>query len=97
MSRVVDVPTCRQLASRIAAIWPPGPYALASAATAVIESMQGRSRRVASCFMAQDTTAGTRARTGALPVRLSASGIVEVVLPALSVVEQIALDNAINL
>jgi malate/lactate dehydrogenase len=97
LSRALDEPTRRQLAARIAAMWPPGPYALAAAATAVIEAMTGRSRRLASCFVAPDTSVGTRTRTAALPVRLGATGIVEVVLPSLSVVEQIALDNAMML
>jgi malate dehydrogenase len=97
LSRAFDEPARRQLTARIAAMWPPGPYALASAATAIVESMTGRSRRLASCFVAPDTTAGTRTRTAALPVRLGASGIVEVVLPTLTVVEQVALDNAVNL
>jgi malate dehydrogenase len=97
LSRALDAPTRRRLAARIAAMWPPGPHALASGATTVIESMQGRSRRVTSCFVAPDTTAGTRTKTAALPVRLGASGIAEVVLPSLSVVEQIALENAMNL
>ncbi|MBI3493705.1 MAG: hypothetical protein HY047_18305 [Acidobacteria bacterium] len=97
LSRALDEPTRRQLAARIVSMWPPGPYALASAASAVIESMTGRSRRLASCFVAPDTTAGTRTRTAALPVRLSASGIAEIVLPSLSVAEQVALDNAMML
>jgi malate dehydrogenase len=97
LSRAFDEPARRQLAARIAAMWPPGPYALASAATAVLEAMRGRSRRLASCFVAPDTSAGVRARTAALPVRLGVTGILEVVLPSLSVVEQVALDNAMNL
>jgi malate dehydrogenase len=97
LNRAFDEPARRQLAARIVAMWPPGPYALASAAAAVLDAMSGRSRRLASCFVAPDTTAGTRTRTAALPVRLSAAGIVEVVLPSLSVVEQVALDNAMNL
>ncbi len=97
LSLALVEPARRQLAARIGAMWPPGPYALASAATAVIESMQGRSRRLTSCFVAPDSTAGTRTKTAALPVRLNVSGIAEVVLPSLSVVEQIALDNAMML
>jgi malate dehydrogenase len=97
LSLALDEPARRQLTARIAATWPPGPYALASAATAVIESMNGRSRRLASCFLAPDTSAGTRTRTAAVPVRLSARGIAEVVVPSLSVTEQIALDNAMML
>jgi hypothetical protein len=34
-----------------------------------------------------------RTRTVALPIRLAANGIAEVLIPPLSVVEQIALDN----
>jgi hypothetical protein len=66
----------------------------------VIESMVGRSRRIASCFVAADAAAieaATRTRTGAMPVRLGPAGIVEVVLPSLSVVEQVALDNAMQI
>ncbi|MBI3401693.1 MAG: hypothetical protein HY048_09760 [Acidobacteria bacterium] len=97
LSRALDEPARRQLAARIAAMWPPGPHALASAATAVIESMAGRSLRLASCFVAPDTSAGTRTKTAALPVRLGQAGIVEVILPSLSVAEQVALDNAMML
>lgn len=90
-------PARRQMAARIAAMWPPGPHALASAATAVVEALSGKSRRLATCFVAPDSSAGARSRTGALPVRLDASGIAAVVLPSLSAAEQTALDNAMNL
>jgi malate dehydrogenase len=94
ITRLLDEPVRRSLQARIAATWPPGPCALANAATLVIEAMAGRTRRITSCFVAPDTSSGTRTRTTALPVRLGSSGIVEVIRPALSVVEQIALDNA---
>jgi hypothetical protein len=42
-------------------------------------------------------SAGTHTRTGAMPVRLASAGIVEVVLPSLSAVEQVALDNAMQI
>ena len=97
LTRLLVEPSRHRLAARIAALWPPGPYALASAAVAVIEAMSGRTRRVASCFVAPDTSAGARVRTAALPVRLDTTGIVEVVTPPLSVGEQVALDNAMLL
>jgi malate dehydrogenase len=96
LNRQMDEPSRRRLAARIAALWPPGPYALASAAAAVVEAMAGRSRRVASCFVAPDTASGTRARTAALPVRFNAEGIASVLQPSLSVVERVALDNAMQ-
>src|SRR6185369_5061443 len=58
LTRLVDEPTRRRVAARAAALWPPGPYALASAATAAIEAMAGRSRRILSCFVGPDTSAG---------------------------------------
>jgi malate dehydrogenase len=97
LTRLVNEPTRRRVAARVTALWPPGPHALASAATMVVEAMAGRSRRIASCFVAPDTSAGTRTRTAAQPVRLGSAGIVDVVLPSLSVVERIALDNAMML
>ncbi len=97
LTGLLDEPTRRRLGARVAALWPPGPYALATAATLVIETMAGRSRRIASCFVAPDTSAGRRTRTGALPVRLGPAGIVDVVVPSLSVVEKVALDNAMQI
>jgi malate dehydrogenase len=97
LTRLVDEPTRRRLAARITALWPTGPYVLAAAATTVVEAMAGRSRRVASCFVAPDPTTGAHTRTGAMPVRLGPAGIVEVVLPSLSAVEQVALDNAMQI
>jgi malate/lactate dehydrogenase len=99
LTRLVDEPARRRLAARVAALWPPGPYALAAAATMVIEAIAGRSRRTASCFVAPDSepSSGSHTRTGALPVRLGSAGIVDVLLPSLSVVEQVALDNALQL
>ena len=87
----------RALAVRIARLWPPGSYALASAAAAIVEAMAGRSRRTACCFVVPDAGSGTRARAAALPVRVDAAGIAEIIQPTLSVVEQVALDNAIML
>jgi malate dehydrogenase len=97
LTRLLDEPSRRRLAARVAALWPPGPYALATAATMVIEAMAGRSRRIASCFVAPDTSAGRRTRTGALPVRLGPAGVMDVVMPSLSVVESVALDNALQI
>jgi malate dehydrogenase len=94
LTRLVDEPSRRRLSARVTALWPTAPYALAAAATAVVEAMAGRSRRIVSCFVGPDTSAGAGHRTAALPVRLAGSGIAEVVAPTLSSVEQVALDNA---
>ena len=97
LTSIVDEPARRRLQARIAASWPPGAYALACAAAAAIDVICGRSRRTLTCFIGPDTSAGVRARTVAMPLKLAASGIVEVLEPALSAAEQTALDNAMML
>jgi len=94
LTRQLDAPARRQIAARVAVLWPPGPHALAAAAVAAIASMAGRARQTVSCFVGPDTTSGTRTRATALPVRFDRSGIAGVVLPALSAVERVALENA---
>jgi len=96
LTRLVDEPARRRLRTKAPALWPPGPHALAAAAAKAIESMAGRQRQMMSCFVAPDTTAGVSSRTAALPVRLEPAGIGDVVIPELSVVERVALDNAME-
>src|SRR5438552_3790226 len=97
ITRVLNEPSRRRISGRVAALWPPGPYALASAAAEMIDAIFGRSRRLATCFVAPDDTMGIRAGAAALPVRLGPAGIVEVVLPSLSARDRVALDNAMLL
>jgi malate dehydrogenase len=94
LTRRLDEPTRRRVAARVAASWPPGPHALAAAATAVVDAIVGRSRRVLSCFVGPEMSAGERTRTAALPVLMNGSGISDVVVPILTAVERTALENA---
>jgi malate dehydrogenase len=95
-TRTISEPARRRLAAKIAALWPPGVYALASAASKVIDAM-ARARKVVTCFVAPDVSAGRRTRTAALPVRVGPYGVIEVELPQLSAGERVALDNAMLL
>jgi len=97
ITRLVDEPTRRRLSAKVHAMWPPGPHALAAAAVKAIESIAGRQRQTVSCFVAPDEATAGRRRTAAMPVRLGPVGIVDVVLPSLTVVEQVQLDNAMML
>jgi malate/lactate dehydrogenase len=81
----------------VQALWPPGPHALAAAAVKAIESIGGRQLQTVSCFVAPDSVEKDRTRTAALPVRLGQAGVAAVVLPSLTVVEQVQLDNALML
>ena len=80
------------LSSRIAGLWPPGPYALASAAARVAEALCSGSRRQYSCFVDVG-----RGRIAAMPVVLTRGGLARIVDPALSAQERTMLDNALSL
>jgi malate/lactate dehydrogenase len=92
---VLDVPTRRRIAARVAVLWPPGPLALAAAAVKAIDAVLGRSRARVSCFVGPGTIGRVPMRTIALPVRLGQDGVAEVELPALTVADRVALDNAL--
>jgi len=97
LSRLLTEPARRRLDGRVAGLWPPGPYALASAAARVIDTLLRGSQRLLTCFVAPDDTAGVRARAAALPVRLGRAGVVDVAMPELSVRERVRLENAMLL
>ncbi len=97
LNRLVGEPERRRLDAGIQRVWPPGPYALASAAAKILDTILGRSERLVTCFVAPDDRAGTRVRTAALPVRLNRSGLADVVMPELSGRDRVRLDNAMLL
>jgi malate dehydrogenase len=95
--KVLSEPSRRRLDNRMAGLWPPGPFALASAAARAIDTIFRGSRRLVTCFVAPDDSAGMRARAAALPVRLGSEGVIEVAMPELSVRERVRLENAMLL
>jgi malate dehydrogenase len=95
-TRVLDEPSRRRIAARIAALWPPGPYALAAAAAEVVAGITGNSRRTLSCFVAPKHEARA-SRTAAMPARLGPGGVESVELPPLDGNARTALANAIEL
>ena len=97
LTRQLDQPTLRNVAGRLAGLWPPGPHALAAATVKAITGIAGRGHQIVSCFVGPETAAGIRCRAAALPVRFNSTGIAEVVAPAMSVAERVALDNAMIL
>ena len=97
LTRQLDEPTRRRIAAQVRPMWPPGPHALAAAAVKAIAAIDGRARHLVSCFVGPDTASGTRTRATALPVRFDAFGVAAVVMPQLSAVERVALENAMAL
>lgn len=84
------------LNSKIRGIWPPGPYALASAASRVVEGLLGRSRRRFSCFVPLER-GPVRDSVVAMPVELGPEGVRRVLEPSLTRQEQTLLENAFEI
>lgn len=80
------------ISSRMTGLWPPGPYALASAAARVAEALCSGSRRQYSCFVDVG-----RGRIAAMPVVLTRGRLARIVDPSLSAQERTMLDNALSL
>jgi malate dehydrogenase len=84
------------LNGKLRTLWPPGPYALASAATRVIEGLLGRSRRRFSCFVALER-GPLREAVVAMPIEVGLEGVRRVLEPKLTRQEQTLLENAIDM
>jgi malate dehydrogenase len=78
----------------VTAGWPPGPYALASAAAAVIRAALDRSRRRFCCFAATPFD-GVRPVVFAMPVTLCPAGVASVRLPELTPRQRVALESTV--
>ena len=83
-----------RLRTRVAALWPPGPYALAAAAAHVVGTALAGSGRRPACFVMPATERRAPARALAMPVELAASGVVRLVEPPLSPRERRELQAA---
>lgn len=79
------------LTARMPGLWPPGAYALGSAAARVAEALCHGSRRQFSCFV----DAG-RGSIVALPVVLGRGGVKQVLQPVLTSAERTLLETAVG-
>ena len=94
---VLSATALNRIAARLPYVWPPGPYALASAAARVCEAIVANTaRRVFSCFVALDHERAGRGQAAALPVTLGIGGVNRVLEPVLSRYEQVQLENALT-
>jgi len=93
---VLREPVRRRIESRLRALWPPGPHALATATAEAVSSLVGESRRIFSCFVTPRGIVERRYRAVALPVRLGPEGAQEVDLPELDPRDRVILDSALG-
>ena len=84
LERVLTPVQLARLESRIARLWPPGPYALGLAAAVAAEAVITASRRRLNVLTVLDGEFGVRNRVGALPALLDARGVAQVHAPSLT-------------
>jgi malate dehydrogenase len=96
LERILTQVQLTRVEQRVARLWPPGPFALGLAAATVVEALVTSSRRTYSVLTVLDGAYGVRGGVGAVPVLLSASGIVHERKPVLRGREQVRLENSIT-
>jgi malate dehydrogenase len=95
-TQVLTAAQLARLDARIARLWPPGPYALASAATRLIRSALTRSPHVHAALVAVTRDEGVPGRTAMMPVTLQPSGIRSLVAPALSSRDRVRFETTMR-
>jgi malate dehydrogenase len=95
LGRVLAPHHLASISSRLPALWPPSPYALASAAARVAEALANGSRRRYTCFAAVDGVEG-RGFVAAVPVQIRRGGIARTFEPSLSRHERTAFENGLG-
>lgn len=95
-TNVLSAAQLARLDARIARLWPPGPYALAGAATSVIKNALMRSARVHAALVAVTRHEGLPGRSAMMPVTLQPSGIASLVAPALSARDRVRFETTMR-
>ena len=91
--------TAAQLArldARIARLWPPGPYALGSAAARIVRTAMTRTPRVHAATVAVNRDEGSPGRSAMMPITLVPSGIATLVAPALSSRDRVRFETTMR-
>jgi malate dehydrogenase len=97
LDQVLPQVAIRRVQARIARLWPPGPYALGTAAAHVVDALVTSGRRAQSVFTVFGGEFGVRNRVGVLPCLLTPAGIGQVRVPVLNTRERVELETALNL
>ena len=93
---VLTPPAITRLDARLARMWPPGPIALASAATRVLRVAATRGRLTLAAFVAVTREEGDQGRVAMLPVVVQPTGVATVLSPTLSSRDRVRLDTALH-
>lgn len=93
-TQVLSAAQIQRLDARIARLWPPGPYTLASATTRVLQAALTRSPRVHAALVTSTREEAKYGRAAMMPVTFEPSGIATFVTPALSTRDRVRFETA---
>jgi malate dehydrogenase len=95
-TQVLSAAQLARLDARIARLWPPGPYALASAATRLIRTALTRTPRIHAALVAVNRDEGQPGRSAMMPVTLQPAGIASLVPPSLSTRDRVRFETTMR-
>ena len=93
---VLSAAQLARLDARIARLWPPGPYALGSAAARLVRTALTRTPRIHAATVAVNRDEGSPGRSAMMPITLVPSGIATLVAPALSSRDRVRFETAMR-
>lgn len=95
-TQVLSAAQLARLDARIARLWPPAPYTLASAATRIVRTALTRTSRIHTALVAVTRDQGLPGRSAMMPVTLNASGIAALVAPAMSTRDRVRFETTMR-
>jgi malate dehydrogenase len=95
-TNVLNAAQLARLDARIARLWPPGPYALGTAAARLLRTALTRSPRIHAAQVAVTRDEGLPGRSAMMPVTLNPSGISALVPPSLSSRDRVRFETAMR-
>jgi malate dehydrogenase len=95
-TQVLSAAQLARLDARIARLWPPGPYALASAATRLLQSAVKKTPRVHAALVAVNRDEGIAGRSAMMPVTLHPAGLASLVPPSLSTRDRVRFETTMR-
>lgn len=95
-TQVLSAAQLARLDARIARLWPPAPYTLASAATRILRTALTRTPRIHTALVAVTREQGMPGRSAMMPVTLQASGIATLVPPAMSTRDRVRFETTMR-
>lgn len=95
-TQVLSAAQLARLDARIARLWPPAPYTLASAAARLIRTALTRTPHVHTALVAIAREEGSPGRSAMMPVTLQPGGIATLVPPSLSSRDRVRFDTTMR-